>query len=169
MNGDYGSKSTQSCHPLSWIRRTITYELVLFVGLLIGFVPMWAISRQGESRLAEAASRADLLRTRNVLSSDGAAQALNLAMLQGTLASATVDAQRGDYEAARVGASGFFTALREEANRGADAGLTPAQQNGLEALFTGRDEIISLLARSDPAASQRLSDLYVSYRDLMSQ
>jgi hypothetical protein len=79
-----------------------------------------------------------------------------------------VDAQRGDYESARQAASDFFTALREVANRGADAGLTPAQQNGLEALFTDRDEIISLLARSDPAAAQRLSDLYVSFRDLMS-
>ena len=30
-----------------------------------------------------------------------------------------------------------------------------------------RDEIITLLARSDPAAADRLSDLYVSYRQAM--
>jgi hypothetical protein len=169
MSDAYSSPATPSGHPLSWIRRTITYVLVFLVGLLIGFVPMWAISRQGVSRLTEAASQADLLRTQNILYAEGAAQALNLATLQNTLASATVDAQRGDYESARQAASDFFTALREVANRGADAGLTPAQQSGLEALFTDRDGIISLLARSDPAASQRLSDLYVGFRDLMSQ
>jgi len=31
----------------------------------------------------------------------------------------------------------------------------------------GRDEIITLLARSDPASADRLSDLYVSYRKNM--
>ena len=34
-------------------------------------------------------------------------------------------------------------------------------------LLTQRDEIITLLARGDPAAADRLSDLYGSYREIM--
>jgi hypothetical protein len=33
-------------------------------------------------------------------------------------------------------------------------------------LFAGRDEIITLLARSDPAVADRLSDLYASFRKI---
>jgi hypothetical protein len=40
----------------------------------------------------------------------------------------------------------------------------PAQRERVRPLLTRRDEIITLLARSDPAAADRLSDLYVSYR-----
>jgi hypothetical protein len=34
----------------------------------------------------------------------------------------------------------------------------------VEQLFAGRDEIITLLARNDPASADRMSDLYVAYR-----
>ena len=37
----------------------------------------------------------------------------------------------------------------------------------MQPLFAGRDEIITLLARSDPASADRLSDLYVAYRKVM--
>jgi hypothetical protein len=42
-------------------------------------------------------------------------------------------------------------------------------QNGIQPLFTGRDEIITLLSLSDPAPADRLSDLYVSYRGSMNR
>jgi len=35
-------------------------------------------------------------------------------------------------------------------------------------LMTDRDNLITLLARSDPAAADRLSDLYLSYQKVMS-
>jgi hypothetical protein len=37
----------------------------------------------------------------------------------------------------------------------------------MQTLFVGRDEVITLLARSDPASADRLSDLFVIYRKIM--
>ena len=45
--------------------------------------------------------------------------------------------------------------------------FTKAQRQNMQPLFAGRDEIITLLARSDPASADRLSDLYVAYRKIM--
>jgi hypothetical protein len=87
--------------------------------------------------------------------------------MQGNLASAVIDARRGDYEPARQAASQFFTSLRAEIDKGDASDLTQAQRAGLPPLFAGRDEVITLLARSDPAAADRLADLYVAYRKVM--
>ena len=131
------------------IRRFIIYAGVLLVVFLLGFVPMWLKARECGGSLA------------------GAENQLNLARLQNNLASAVIDARRGDYEPARQAASQFFTSLRAEADKADASTLTRAQREGLEPLFTRRDEIITLLARSDPASADRLSDLYVSYRKIM--
>ena len=160
---------SQSGKSISWIRRVVTYAVVLLIGFAIGFVPMWLKSGESARSLSQATSRADLARTQNTLASAVAEQQLNLATMQNTLASAAIDAQRGDYESARITASSFFTSLRAEANKGDDSSLSQAQKDGVEPVFARRDEIISLLARNDPAAAERLSDLYVSFRELMSK
>ena len=131
------------------IRRVGIYAAVLLAGLLLGFIPMWLKARECSSSLARAEHQ------------------LSLARMQHNLASAVIDARRGDYESARQAASQFFTTLREETDRGDASNLTRAQRDGVQPLFTGRDEIITLLARSDPACADRLSDLYVSYRKIM--
>ena len=131
------------------IQRVGIYAAVLLAGLLIGFVPTWVKARQCAGSLAEAEQQAGLAR------------------MQGQLASAAIDARRGDYEPARQATSQFFTSLRAEADRGDASALTPAQRAGVQPLFAERDEIITLLARSDPAAADRLSDLYASYRKIM--
>jgi len=141
----------QSAKSVSWIRRVVTYALVLLIGFVLGFVPMWVKSRESASNLAAATNQ------------------LSLAKVQSSLASAAIDAHRGDYEPARQAASSFFTSLRAETDRGADSILSQAQREGAPSLFTLQDEIITLLARNDPAASERLSDLYVSFRELMSK
>lgn len=130
-------------------RRFIIYAGVLLAGFLLGFVPMWLKARESGSSLAAAERQ------------------LSLARMQNNLASAVIDARRGDYEPARQSASQFFTSLRAEADKGDASTLTRAQRAGVEPLFAGRDEIITLLARSDPASAERLSDLYVSYRQVM--
>jgi hypothetical protein len=86
--------------------------------------------------------------------------------MQNALASAAVDAQRGEYEPARQSASDFFTALREQADapEGAASALTTAQREALRPLQAQRDEVITLLARSDPASSARLLDMYATLR-----
>jgi hypothetical protein len=130
-------------------RRYVIYAGVLLVVFLLGLIPMWLKARQCASSLAEAEHQLTLVR------------------MQSKLASAVIDARRGDYEPARQAASQFFTSLRAEVD-GADASsFTQAQRTGLQPLFTGRDEIITLLARSDPASADRLSDLYVAYRKIM--
>lgn len=133
----------------SRIRRFAIYAGVLLFVFLLGLVPMWLQARAAAGRLADAESR------------------LTLVGMQGNLASAAIDARRGDYEPARQAVSQFFTSLRAEIDKGDSSGLTPAQRAGVQPLFAGRDEIITLLARSDPASADRLADLYVAYRKAM--
>jgi hypothetical protein len=130
-------------------RRFVIYAGVLLAVFLLGFVPMWLKARECGRSLAVAE------------------QQLSLGRMQNNLATAVIDARRGDYEPARQAASQFFTSLRAEADKADASTLTRAQRDGVEPLFNGRDEIITLLARSDPAAADRLSDLYVSYRKVM--
>ena len=130
----------------SWMQRVTIYAALLLAAFLLGFIPMWWKSRECSSGLSEAEHQ------------------LSLARLQNALASAVIDARRGDYEPARQAASNFFTSLRAETERGDASALSPAQREGVLPLFTRRDEIITLLARSDPVSAERLSDLYVSYR-----
>ena len=131
------------------MRRIIIYAGVLLAVFLLGFVPMWLKARECGGSLA------------------GAERQLSLARMQNNLASSVIDARRGDYEPARQAASQFFTSLRAEADEGDASTLTRSQRGGVEPLFTRRDEIITLLARSDPASADRLSDLYVSYQKVM--
>jgi hypothetical protein len=127
-------------------RRFIIYAGVLLVVFLLGFVPMWLQARASAAKLADAERR------------------LTLVGMQGDLASAAIDARRGDYEPARQAVSQFFTSLRAEIDKGDTSYFTEAQRAGVQALFAGRDEIITLLARSDPASADRLSDMYAAYR-----
>jgi hypothetical protein len=134
-----------------FMRRVIIYAVLLLVVFLLGFVPMWLKSRECSSSLSDAEHQ------------------LNLARIQNALASAAIDARRGDYEPARQAASNFLTSLRAETDRKDESALSQAQRDGVQPLFTRRDEIITLLARSDPASADRLSDLYVSYRKIMNR
>ena len=130
----------------SRLKRLAIYGLVLLIVFLVGFVPMWTSAR---SRSQER---------------DAARASLRISTLQNLIASAAIDARRGEYEPARQAASEFFTSLRVELDRGADSIFNDSQKAGLRPLFDGRDETITLLARSDPAAADRLADLYVRYR-----
>ena len=133
----------------SSLQRILTYAAVLLIGVLVGFLPMWLKARGCADEL-EIAQRE-----------------LSLARLHGTLASATIDARRGDYEPARQATSNFFTSLRAEADKSAGSALTEAQKQSIQTLFAGRDEVITLLARSDPAAADRLAVLFASFRKVM--
>jgi len=143
MNKDVQPKPVRTTH---WMQRVILYAVLLLVAFLLGFIPMWWKSRECSSGLAEAEHQ------------------LSLARAQNALASAVIDARRGDYEPARQAASDFFTSLRTEIDRGDASALSPAQREGGLPLLTRRDEIITLLARSDPVSAEQLSDLYVAYR-----
>src|SRR5687767_1457432 len=124
-------------------QRFIVYAGVLLVIFLLGFIPMWLKARAANNSLIETEHQLILVR------------------MQSNLASAAIDARRGDYEPARQAASQFFTSLRAEIDKGDTSNYTPAQRQGMQPLFDGRDEVITLLARSDPASADRLADLFV--------
>ena len=128
------------------VKKLVNYAAVLIVGFLLGLIPMWLTARERGERLAETQRE------------------VKLAQLHNTLAAAVIDARRAEYEPARQSASNFFTTLREEIERANDSALTQAQRESSKPWLAQRDEIITLLARNDPASAERLSDLYVLYR-----
>ena len=132
-------------------RRYALYAGVLLVVFLLGFVPMWLKARSSAAGLADAERQLTLVR------------------MQGDIAAAALDARRGDYEPARQAASQFFTSLRAEIDKGEASALTQAQRGALQPLFNGRDELITLLARSDPAAADRLAELYAACRKVLTE
>ncbi|MCE5259442.1 MAG: hypothetical protein LLG44_10395 [Chloroflexi bacterium] len=141
----------------------LLYAALVIAGFGLGFLTRWLKDRR---RFTQAADNSSLARARNTLESTLAAHEFSLAKMQNTLASAAIDARRGEYELARQAASSFFIKLRAEAGKAEDSDLMPAQKAEVEPLFVKRDEIISLLARNDPAASEQLADLYVAFREL---
>ena len=124
--------------------------VALFV-FLLGLVPMWLKAR-------EAASQRDVAR-----------RELRLSQMHGTLASAVIDARRGEHEPARQTVSDFFTALRTQIDAGEDSTLTAPQREAAAPLLARRDDVITLLARGDPASAEQLSDVYVSYRQAVNE
>lgn len=128
------------------LKRFAIGALVLLIVFLIGFVPMWTSAR---TRARER---------------DEARASLRISTLQNLIANAAIDARRGEYEPARQAASEFLTSLQTEIDRGAASVFNESQKGSLRPLFEERDEVITLLARSDPAAADRLVDLYVRYR-----
>jgi len=114
---------------------------------LLGFVPMW-------------------LKASNAIEQrDVAQRAVRLSQLQNSLAAATVNVQRGEYETARQTTSDFYTNLRHQLDNSGSV-FTASEREKLRPLLTERDEIITLLARSDPAAADRLFSIYSTYLKL---
>jgi len=119
------------------------------VAFLAGFIPMWAKAENSARELRQAKRHYAIVN------------------LQNTLGSATFDARRGQYEDARQQTSQFFTALRADMEPGSVAIFTPAQVEKLGPIVAQRDDVITLLARSDPASVDRLSELYLAYRKVI--
>ena len=134
--------------PIPWQKLGV-YTLLVVTSLVVGMVPMWLKASQ------------------NAAERDAAQQELRLTRMENVLAGSVISAKRGDYEPARQTASDFFNAVRSQVDRGAGSDLSHAQLERVKFLLNNRDDIITLLARSDPAAADRLSDMYVAYRRAM--
>jgi len=125
-----------------WLAGGIAIALVF----LVGFVPMWLkAGRHSDER-------------------DVAQRTVKLLQLEGLAAAAALDARRGDYESARQAASEFFTSLRADLDLGPRSFLSATQQTALKPLLAQRDNLITLLARSDPASAERLTEVYLACR-----
>jgi hypothetical protein len=132
-------------------RRLVIYALILVVVFLLGFVPMWWKAR---NRAKER---------------DDARRELRLSELENDLSAAVINARRGEYEAARQATSSFFSSMRTQCDVSTEpSGLTRAQCEALRPTLDQRDELITLLARSDPASADRLTELYVLHQKAMS-
>jgi hypothetical protein len=137
-------------HPIkvARLRRLGMHATVVFAAFLVGFVPMWLVART------------------RAIERDTVQQALRLTELENALAAAAVQARRGDYDPAREAASAFYTNLQAELDRRPSI-VSAAQREMLQSLLGQRDQLITLLARADPAVAERLADAYVTYRRAM--
>ena len=145
------TESESGNHPGGLIpRRFVIYAVVLIAAFLIGFVPMWILAYgRGVER-------------------DAARRDLRLCQLQASLSSAAVESRRGDYEPARLAASNFFTSLSRQVDPASEpSDLSSAQIQSLRPLLIQRDDLITLLARSDPASADRLAEMYVLFKRAM--
>ncbi|MEX2162171.1 MAG: hypothetical protein WD751_09685 [Anaerolineales bacterium] len=143
------TEQIESIKSSAFTRRITLYVTLSAVFFLIGFVPMWLSARESSRSLTELG------------------QQLRLAEMKGYLASAAIDAQRGDYESARQETSDFFMVLRAEIDNQQTSVLSEAEKQEVQALFAEQDDLITLLARRDPASGVRLANLYVAYRQIV--
>jgi hypothetical protein len=131
-------------------RRIGLYAVLAVAFFLLGAVPMWMRARE------------------NATQRNAAQHQLQVSELLNSLSSAVIDARRGEYELARQTTSDFFTELRKRIDAPLEQKvLSQSQRNALLPLLKDRDDLITLLARSDPAAADRLTTLYVNYRNAM--
>src|SRR5712691_4861928 len=112
------------------MQRVLISLCALLVAFLLGFVPMWMKARDQSALRAKAE------------------HALTLNRIENDLASAALDARRGEYEAARREPSSFFNAARAEIDKRDDSALNQPQRDTLLPLLVTRDDLITLLARS---------------------
>ena len=136
-----------SALAIPW-KRVALYATISTGFFLLGFVPMW------------------LKATQAIEQRDAAQRGVRLAQLQNTLATAMIDVQRGQYEPARQLTSDFYTNLRRQIDVEGGSLFTPSEREVLTSLLAERDELITLLARSDPSAIGRLLDVYSTYNKI---
>ena len=148
-NGNVLSQAFSARLAIPW-KRVALYVSISLGFFLLGFVPVW------------------LKATHAIEQRDAAQRGVRLAQLQNTLAAAMVNVERGQYEPARQLTSDFYTNLRRQLDTDTGFLFAPSQRDALRSLLTERDELITLLARSDPAATDRLFAVYSTYNKLAS-
>ncbi len=120
---------------------------IALVAFLLGFLPMWLSARNYEKER------------------DAAVKILRPSVLQNTLATASINARRGEYEQARQQTSDFYTDLRHELESDQSA-FNAEQIKSAQPILAQRDETITQLARNDAAAVDRLTDLYFAFMQM---
>lgn len=123
------------------LKRVGIFAAIGLAIFLLGLVPMWLRANSAQN------------------ARDASQLTLRQSSLQTALATAALNARRGEYEQARQEASRFFTELRLEVES-ENSSFTPTQRSSVQPILAARDETITMLARNDPAAGERLSELY---------
>ena len=128
------------------MKRWLVFAILILLAFLAGLLPMAWKYLGTSSELRDA--NAKVARTQ----------------LENTLASAALYARRGEYETARLSASKFFTDVKAAIDSPSTEALSSNEKTVVSDMLIGRDEIITLLSRGDPASADRLSELYVRYK-----
>lgn len=140
--------ATNIASPLAKPRKLIAWlpVLILCGAFLVGFVPMWLKSSRLSAELFRVERQARVLQ------------------IQITFADAALDARHGDYEPARQGMANFFSLVNTETDRGIGSALPTGTTENLKPILAQRDDLITLLARGDPASAERLAIAYTGFR-----
>lgn len=146
QNDDVRVSEDRPVKEAGFIRRLAVWAAVALIAFLVGLVPMWLANRTLMQELDK--TKRDARRS----------QILN------TLAAATISARRGEYETGRQNVSTFYTDVRAELDSTNSIVFNSQEKPQIMTLMNTRDEMITLLSRSDPAVAERLSDLYMGYR-----
>lgn len=117
---------------------------IALIAFLLGFLPAWLSARNYKNER------------------DAVQKILRPSVLQNTLATAAINARRGEFEQARQQTSDFFTDLRTEIDR-EETAFSPQQREAVQPILAQRDETITQLARGDVMAVDRLTDLYFAF------
>lgn len=127
------------------------FAIALIIAFLVGFIPMYM--KANDYAAEHEVTKKTLTRSE----------------IGNLISKAIVDAKRGEYEPARQNTSDFFTRLDAEIKNGENGAYPAAQNEKLKSVFTDRDAIITLLARRDPASVERLTDIYLIYRQAVGE
>ena len=147
MSSDERETISQRANPL---RRFAIYALIIVVVFMLGLVPMWLKARN------------------HAKERDDAKRELRLSEMENDLSAAAINARRAEYEPARQATSRFFTSLGTQCDVSTEpSDLTRAQCDALRPVLDQRDELITLLARNDPASADRLTAVYVLHEKAM--
>lgn len=141
-----GSNVLLSILKNKYVRIVLLFVVGLSVAFLAGLIPMWLTARG------------------YAIERDKARNDLRRSHFQNTIASATIDARRAEYETARQSASKFFTEVDVELDKDNYEVFSQVQKEQIKTIIAPRDEIITLLSRSDPVSADKLVDIYVAYR-----
>jgi hypothetical protein len=151
----------RSRNVVIWGGIAVVVAVLLF---LAGYVPQarqrGALSEERE-RQAKATMQleSELARTR---------VQRDLSRAQGKLGMVLYEVNRNNFASAAQRSTEFFEALREATGAQAFTFAVPRDEP-YRAMLARRDEISADLARSDPAARQKLTDMYLQFEQALSR
>ncbi|MEO6589171.1 MAG: hypothetical protein ABIP06_07675 [Pyrinomonadaceae bacterium] len=128
-----------------------SFAIAILVIFLVGFIPMWMRANDYAAQ------------------TETAKKALTRSEISNLIATAIVDARRGEYESARQKTSDFYTKLDLETEKAETSAYPTAQNEKFKSVFKDRDVLITLLAQRDPASVERLTDIYMIYRQTVGE
>jgi len=125
----------------SRLKKVIIALVVLAAVYLLGYLPSYWSARTAEKRWAQLEQQSSLVR------------------LHGQLGMASFEANRNNYHNAAEYSNLFFNGLKTTIDKTSDAAL----KEKLQAVSASGDQITEYLAKADPAAKEKLAQMYADF------